>query len=95
MPSTVARNAARGAVVELQLELPADFGDAQIVVVKLGLSRGFDTGMKPPFEQFPMKMTSPRDYVRQQARAAGASAVEEQRTKSGGDGITDSGIELR
>jgi len=61
----------------------------------LGLARGFDTGMKPPFEQFPMKMTSPRDYVRQQARAAGASVVEEQRTKSGGDGITDSGFELR
>ncbi|MDQ3674572.1 MAG: SDR family oxidoreductase [Gemmatimonadota bacterium] len=33
----------------------------------LGVARGLDTGLQPPFEKFPMKMTSPRDYVRRLA----------------------------
>ena len=36
----------------------------------LGVARGFDSGLQPPFEQFPMKMTSPREYVRRWAEAA-------------------------
>jgi len=83
------------AALEAQWSAAENPFDKTFAGLMLGLARGFDTGMKPPFEQFPMKMTSPRDYVRQQARAAGASVVEEQRTKSGGDGITDSGFELR
>ena len=35
----------------------------------LGVARGFDSGLQPPFEQFPMKMTSPREYVRRWAEA--------------------------
>ena len=35
----------------------------------LGVARGFDSGIQPPFEQFPMKMTSPREYVRRWAEA--------------------------
>lgn len=38
----------------------------------LGVARGFDSGVKPPFEQFPMKMTSPREYVRRLAADSGA-----------------------
>ena len=83
------------AALEAQWSAAENPFDKTFAGLMLGLARGFDTGMKPPFEQFPMKMTSPRDYVRQQARAAGASGVEEQRAKSGGDGITDSVIELR
>jgi len=54
----------------------------------LGVARGFDSGIKPPFEKFPMKMTSPREYVRRLAegtarqRVAGeAPAREEQRAR--------------
>jgi uncharacterized protein YbjT (DUF2867 family) len=39
----------------------------------LGVARGFDSGIKPPFDQFPMETTSPREYIREQARASGRS----------------------
>jgi hypothetical protein len=41
----------------------------------LGLARGFDSGMEPPFREFPMEMTSPRDYVRNLARASGQATA--------------------
>lgn len=34
----------------------------------LGVARGFDAGMEPPFDKFPMQMTSPREYVRRMAK---------------------------
>lgn len=34
----------------------------------LGVARGFDSGMEPPFDKFPMQLTSPRDFVRRMAR---------------------------
>lgn len=33
----------------------------------LGVARGLDAGMGPPFEKFPMKMTTPREFVRRLA----------------------------
>lgn len=30
----------------------------------LGVARGFDAGMEPPFEKFPMQLTTPREFVR-------------------------------
>jgi NADH dehydrogenase len=35
----------------------------------LWVARGLDSGIKPPFDKFPMKMTSPREYVRRLAEA--------------------------
>ena len=50
----------------------------------LGVARGFDSGIQPPFDKFPMKMTSPREYVRRlaestprQSRASDTRASEE------------------
>ncbi len=46
--------------------------EKSFAALMLGAARGFDTGMQPPFEQFPMKMTSPREYVRRLAADSGA-----------------------
>jgi uncharacterized protein YbjT (DUF2867 family) len=45
--------------------------DKTFAGLMLGLARGLDSGMTPPFGDFPMQMTSPRDYVRNLARASG------------------------
>ena len=34
----------------------------------LGVARGFDAGMEPPFDKFPMQLTTPREFVRRMAR---------------------------
>jgi uncharacterized protein YbjT (DUF2867 family) len=34
----------------------------------LGVARGLDAGMEPPFEKFPMQLTTPREFVRGLAR---------------------------
>lgn len=36
----------------------------------LGVARGFDYDMEPPFEKFPMKLTTPREFVRGRAKSA-------------------------
>jgi len=41
--------------------------EKSFAALMLGVARGFDSGIEPPFEQFPMKMTSPREYVRRLA----------------------------
>ena len=38
---------------------------------KVGVARGLDAGVKPPFKEFPMRMTSPREYVLGLAKTAG------------------------
>ncbi|MEX1186697.1 MAG: hypothetical protein WEA80_08905 [Gemmatimonadaceae bacterium] len=35
----------------------------------LGVARGFDSDMEPPFEKFPMKLTTPREFVRERAKS--------------------------
>jgi len=41
--------------------------EKSFAALMLGVARGFDSGLQPAFEQFPMKMTSPREYVRRWA----------------------------
>ncbi|HEY6090164.1 MAG TPA: SDR family oxidoreductase [Gemmatimonadaceae bacterium] len=48
----------------------------------LGVARGFDLGAPPPFEDFPMRMTSPREYARRMASAAAKPADTVDRTAS-------------
>jgi len=71
--------------------------DKTFAGLMLALARGFDSGMKPPFDQFPMEMTSPREYVRNQAQAGGelrtAPAREREATTS--NGAPERGAELR
>lgn len=35
----------------------------------LGVARGFDYDMEPPFDKFPMKLTTPREFVRERAKS--------------------------
>lgn len=35
----------------------------------LGVARGLDSGMEPPFDKFPMQLTTPREFVRRMARS--------------------------
>jgi hypothetical protein len=51
--------------------------DKTFACLMLGVARGFDSGIEPPFEKFPMKMTSPRDYVRKLARSSQTPADRE------------------
>lgn len=34
----------------------------------LGVARGLDAGMEPPFDKFPMQLTTPREFVRRMAK---------------------------
>lgn len=61
------------------IEVPAHALEAQwkgaenpleksFAALMLGIARGFDAGMEPPFERFPMQLTTPREFVRRMAR---------------------------
>jgi len=63
------------AILEAQWSTAENPFDKTFAGLMLGLARGFDSGMEPPFRQFPMQMTSPRDYVRNLARATGQASA--------------------
>lgn len=42
--------------------------EKSFAALMLGVARGFDAGMEPPFDRFPMQLTTPRDFVRRMAR---------------------------
>ncbi len=51
--------------------------DRTFAALMLGVARGYDSGIKPPFEKFPMQLTSPRAYVREMAKASEAASTAE------------------
>jgi uncharacterized protein YbjT (DUF2867 family) len=53
--------------------------DETFAALMLGVARGLGSGINPPFETFPMKMTSPREYVRRMANASGNAVEAEKR----------------
>lgn len=81
------------AVLEAQLRSAQNPFDKTFAGLMLGVARGFDTGVDPPFDKFPMQMTSPRDYVQRMAKASERTAEGEQRTarveKSAGPGQSE------
>ena len=75
-------------VLEAQWKAAENPFEKSFAALMLGIARGFDSGLQPPFEKFPMKMTSPREYVRRlaesmprQARVSDTRASEEQRAQ--------------
>lgn len=54
--------------LEAQWKAAQDQLEKSFAALMLGVARGFDAGIEPPFEEFPMRMTSPRDYVRRLAK---------------------------
>jgi uncharacterized protein YbjT (DUF2867 family) len=83
------------AALEAQWSAAQNPFDKTYAGLMLGLARGFDSGMRPPFEKFPMDMTSPGDYVRGQARESGYSASAPLRDMTAANGSTEAGVELR
>jgi uncharacterized protein YbjT (DUF2867 family) len=56
--------------LEAQWSSAPNAWDRTFAGLMLGLARGFDAGVQPPFEKFPMQMTSPREYVQRMARSS-------------------------
>ena len=81
------------AVLEAQLRSAQNPFDKTFAGLMLGVARGFDTGVEPPFDKFPMQMTSPHDYVQGMAKASERTAEGEQRAaraeKSAGPGQSE------
>jgi len=50
------------------MEGGADQLEKSFAALMLGIARGFDTGIEPPFKEFPMRMTSPREHVKRLAK---------------------------
>jgi uncharacterized protein YbjT (DUF2867 family) len=82
------------AALEAQWSSAQNPFDRTFAGLMLGLARGFGSGMKPPFEKFPMRMTSPREYVRNMARASGQANAGEQRERSSTDVNAERSAEL-
>lgn len=55
--------------LEAQWKAAQDPFEKTFAALMLGVARGFDSGIEPPFEKFPMRMTSPREYVQRLAKS--------------------------
>jgi uncharacterized protein YbjT (DUF2867 family) len=73
------------ATLEAQWNAAQNPFDKTFAGLMLGLARGFDSGMQPPFDDFDVSTTSPRDYIQNFARASGhvATAAQESPTANG------------
>jgi NADH dehydrogenase len=83
------------AALEAQWSSAQNPFDKTFAALMLGLARGFDSGIKPPFEKFPMHMTSPREYVQNMARASAQESLGGPSARSRVDGSTVRSAELR
>lgn len=54
--------------LEAQWKAAQDQLEKSFAALMLGIARGFDAGIEPPFKEFPMRMTSPREYVQRLAK---------------------------
>jgi len=82
------------AALEAQWSSAQNPFDRTFAGLMLGVARGFVSGLKPPFDAFPMRMTSPREYVRNMARASGQVIGGEQSVRPRTDGSAERGAEL-
>lgn len=82
------------AALEAQWSSAQNPFDRTFAGLMLGVARGFVSGLKPPFDAFPMRMTSPREYVRNSARASGQPIGAEQSVRPRTDGSAERGAEL-
>jgi uncharacterized protein YbjT (DUF2867 family) len=57
--------------LEAQWKAAEDQLQKSFAALMLGVARGFDAGVTPPFKEFPMRMTSPREYVKRLAKSGG------------------------
>jgi len=83
------------AALEAQWSAAQNPFDKTFAGLMLGVARGFNSGVEPPFALFPMQMTSPREYVRGVARASEQATGAESRESTQTGGSKESGAELR
>jgi uncharacterized protein YbjT (DUF2867 family) len=84
------------AVLDAQLRSAENPFDKTVAGLMLGVARGFDSGVRPPFDKFPMQMTSPREYVQRMAKASERTVDSERDRASRADQTADTGqAELR
>jgi len=70
--------------------------DRTFAGLMLGVARGFDTGVQPPFDKFPMRMTSVREHARRMASASANRPDTEERQTTRSERPADPGqSELR
>jgi len=82
------------ATLEAQWSSAQNPFDRTFAGLMLGVARGFVSGMKPPYEKFPMKMTSVWEYARNMARASGQAIGGEQSARSRTNGGAEQGAQL-
>jgi uncharacterized protein YbjT (DUF2867 family) len=84
------------AVLEAQWRSAENPFDKTFAGLMLGAARGFDTGIQPPFDKFPMHMTTPREYARRMASATTKPGDADERSPARAERPTDTGqAELR
>jgi uncharacterized protein YbjT (DUF2867 family) len=83
------------AALEAQWSAAQNPFDKTFAGLMLGVARGLGSEVEPPLEKFPMRMTSPREYVRNMARAAGVVNRSGQRERPATNGASERGVELR
>jgi len=84
------------AALEAQWSSAQNPFDKTFAGLMLGVARGFDSGVQPPFDKFPMHMTSPREYVRRMASSSAKPVDGEGRQATRAEKPADSGqSELR
>lgn len=74
------------AALETQWKSSENPFDKTFAGLMLGVARGLGSGIQPPFEAFPMQMTSVRDYVRTVAQAHGSAPRIEHRKLAPAEG---------
>ncbi|HJQ10027.1 MAG TPA: SDR family oxidoreductase [Gemmatimonadaceae bacterium] len=57
------------ATLEAQWSAAENPFDKTFAGLMLGMARGFDSGIKPPFDEFPMQMTSVREFIKNLGRS--------------------------
>ncbi|HKR08922.1 MAG TPA: SDR family oxidoreductase [Gemmatimonadaceae bacterium] len=76
------------ATLEAQWSAAENPFDKTFAGLMLGMARGFDSAAEPPFADFPMQMTSARDFIRNLAHESGSVAAStvspEVSTRNGG-----------
>ena len=80
------------ATLEAQWSAAENPFDKTFAGLMLGMARGFDSEAQPPFADFPMQMTSARDFIRNLARESASARAS---TVSSEVSTTNGGAELR
>lgn len=84
------------AVLDAQWRSAENPFDKTFAGLMLGVARGFDSGVQPMVDKFPMQMTSAREHVRRMARASERTVDGEQAQASRAERPADKGqAELR